>query len=72
VANREVRRTIVDEVALVGKSIQDVVDALGVGLDKAGEAAEQLADDRAGLDGRVLEEYVIGMCARLSPGEEDG
>jgi hypothetical protein len=60
-ANREVGWVVVDAISLVGRSIQDVVDALGIGLDEAGEAAEQLADDRAGLDGRVLEEHVIGI-----------
>src|SRR5690606_18150088 len=41
---------------------QKVIDALGVGLDIAAEAAEELADGRRGLARHVLEEHVIGVC----------
>ena len=47
--------------ALIRRPIQEVVDALGVCLDVAGVAAEQLADGGGGLLGRVLEEHVISV-----------
>ena len=45
----------------LGRAEEDVVDALGVGLDVAREAAEHLADDAAGLLRRVLEEDVVAV-----------
>lgn len=47
--------------AWIGWPEQEIIDALGVGLDVTREAAKHLADDGAGLLGRVLEEDVVGI-----------
>jgi len=39
----------------------EVVDALGVGLDVAGEPAKHLADRGGGLPGGILEEHVVAI-----------
>src|SRR5215208_7089960 len=57
----EIRLAVVGWRSLGWRREQQVVDALGVGLDVAGEAAEQLADRRRGLAWQVLEEDVIGV-----------
>ncbi len=45
----------------IGRTKECVVDALGVGLDVAGEALEQLPDRGAGLARQILEEDVIAV-----------
>ena len=57
----EVGLAVVGRQALIRGLEQQIVDALGVGLDVAGEAAEQLADGGRGLLGQVLDEDVIGV-----------
>ena len=65
VADRVIEVVELGAVALTGWAKQDVEDALGVGLNEAGESVEHLADDRAGLLGRILEEHVVGVGDRL-------
>jgi hypothetical protein len=60
-ARLAIGRLVVDAIALLGRLIEAVIDALGVGLHESGEAAEQHADHFAGLDRRELEEDVIGV-----------
>ena len=57
----EVGLAVVGRRALIRGLEQQIVDALGVGLDVAGEAAEQLADGGRSLLGQELEEDVIGV-----------
>jgi hypothetical protein len=45
--------------ALIRRPEHGVVDALGVGLHVTREPPEQLADGRAGLSRRVLEEPIV-------------
>ena len=61
VPDREIGLAFVGKWALIGRPEQQVIDALGVGLDVSGEAAKQRTDRVAVLLRRVLKEHVIGV-----------